>query len=149
MGAFSNQVAPSSAELGALESQLVSLQGNIEQLLPSIAALDNLPVTGVALNGGNGIGAAPGLTQNGVVNQPPGFFGAVGTNVFGMNGNTRQLLLVLQTELTRTLIALRQLNGVNIQDVSGASAVAPGSFAGRFVLVTNAANQRILMPTGR
>jgi hypothetical protein len=150
MGAFSNQVSdlpgvPSPAELNQVESQLVALQGNIEQLLPIIASLDNLPITGVAVN-------RNALTQAGVVNpQQPGFFGTVGTNVFAMNGNTRQQLLVLQTELTRALIALRQLNGVNLQDFSGVSNAAPGSFVSRFVLVTNAANpnQRILMPTGR
>jgi hypothetical protein len=149
-GTLTNQVSDlpgnaSPAELNQVESQLVGLQGNIEQLLPIISSLNNLPITGVAVNRG-------ALTQTGVANpQQPGFFGTVGNNTFGMNGTTRQQLLVLQTELTRALIALRQLNGVNLQDFSGVSNVAPGTFANRFVLITNAANpnQRILMPTGR
>jgi hypothetical protein len=158
--------APAPAALSEVEGLLMSLQANIEQALPIISALANVQQPGTAVSGATvnrvpGAAAAPGvanrtptsgvtpaLTPTGVPN-PQTSYGAVGTNVFGMNANTRQLLFLLQTELARALPALRQLNGSTVQDVGGVSTVVPRSFVSRFVLVTNTPNQRILTPTGR
>jgi hypothetical protein len=143
--AASNQLAavPAPASLSEVESLLINLQANIEQAIPVLSGLANVQA---------------GTTVNRPPNpqlQQPGSYGSVGTNIFGMNANTRQLMIILQAELARALPALRQLNGSAAQNLSGIGTVAPGganapgSFISRFVQVTNAPQQRILMPTGR
>jgi hypothetical protein len=140
---FSGVAGP--VALNEVEGMLANLQSSIEEALPIISELANVPLTSAAATRpANTLAPAVGNAQQVRVSS----FGRVGTNVFGMDVNTRQLLVALQTELARTLPALRQLNGVTGQEVSGVNPAVPGSFAGRFVFVTNA-NQRILMPTGR
>jgi len=134
-GIFTNQLAgtgPGGAlTVSDVEGLIVNLQSSIEQTLPVLMGLAN----------------AQGRLGVNPQTQGP-FIGTVGNNQVGMNAETLQLLTVLQFELQqRVLSVLNRLNGLPVTG-GGVAAVVPGTFTGRFVVVTNA-NQRILMPTGR
>jgi hypothetical protein len=171
------------AELAQAESLLSDLQANIEQALPVLHSLTSGIATeanGVAAPNAQNSQTAPnavisrravpgvvGTQNSGEANQTAGrilqrqtpsgvheYFGMVGTNAFGMNPRTFQMLVILRNDLQNALPVLQSLNGSVARTTTPAGTVARNqrtpatSFTNLFLFITNAINGR-LAPTGR